>query len=172
MLIEEIKAIIETYPNFPREGIMFKDLNPILREPNLFLELINKMSEDIFLREADCIIGIDARGFIFASCIALKISKPLVLARKPGKLPGKLIGKSYDLEYGSNTLCIQKKSIRPYKSFAIVDDLLATGGTVNSIVDILNYEKKLITGLSVVVELNALKARSKFNFNISSLVNY
>ena len=115
MLIEEIKAIIDTYPNFPREGIMFKDLNPILREPNLFLELINKMSEDIFLREADCIIGIDARGFIFASCIALKLSKPLVLARKPGKLPGKLIEKSYDLEYGSNTLCIQKKSIRSYK---------------------------------------------------------
>ena len=172
MLIEEIKAIIDTYPNFPREGIMFKDLNPILREPNLFLELINKMSEDIFLREADCIIGIDARGFIFASCIALKLSKPLVLARKPGKLPGKLIEKSYDLEYGSNTLCIQKKSIRSYKSFAIVDDLLATGGTVNSVVDILNFEKKLITGLSVVVELNALKARSKFNFNISSLVNY
>ena len=104
MLIEEIKAIIETYPNFPREGIMFKDLNPILREPNLFLELINKMSEDIFLREADCIIGIDARGFIFWSAIALKTLKPMIIARKPGKLPGELLESAYSLEYSENSL--------------------------------------------------------------------
>ena len=172
MLIDQLKAAIETYPNFPTKGIMFKDLTPILRNPDLFNKLIKKMSNASLFKDSECIVGIDARGFIFASGVALFLSKPLILARKPGKLPGNLIEESYKLEYGVNTLSMQLESLKNYKSFAIVDDLLATGGTVNSIVEILKNQNKIINGLSVVVELNELNARSKFNFEVSSIINY
>lgn len=172
MLTDQLKKAIETYPNFPTNGIMFKDLTPILRNPDLFNKLIHEMSNASFFKDSECIVGIDARGFIFASGLALLLSKPLVLARKPGKLPGNLIEESYELEYGINALSMQSESLKDYKSFAIVDDLLATGGTVNSVAKILKNQKKIIKGLSVVVELNALKARSKFNFKVSSIINY
>ena len=97
-------------------------------------------------------------------------SKPLILARKPGKLPGELIEKTYELEYGTNSLCIQKKLIEPFESFVIIDDLLATGGTVNCISEILNKEKKLILGLSVVIELEFLHGRNKFKFPVNSIL--
>ena len=100
------------------------------------------------------------------------MSKPFILARKPGKLPGELVESSYRLEYAENSLGIQLESIESFKSFAIVDDLLATGGTVNAIANLLNKQSKLITGLSVVVELGALNARSKFNFDVESEVIY
>ena len=92
----------------------------------------------------------------------------MVVARKPGKLPGKLINKSYDLEYGSNSLAIQTDAIKPYKSFAIVDDLLATGGTVKCVAEMLNDSGKEITGLSVVIELRELCGKDKFNFPVES----
>ncbi len=172
MLSDQLKEAIETYPNFPTKGILFKDLTPILRDPDLFKKLIKEMSNASLFKDSECIVGIDARGFIFASGIALLLSKPLVLARKPGKLPGDLFEESYELEYGVNTLSMQSESLKHYKSFAIVDDLLATGGTVNSVAEILKSQKKIINGLSVVVELNALNARSKFNFEVSSLISY
>ena len=118
------------------------------------------------------IIAIDARGFIFGSAIAFKLSKPLIVARKPGKLPGEIISKSYNLEYGSNSLSIQEKSLSEYETFFIVDDLLATGGTVNCVWDIINSKGKKITGLSVVIELKDLNAKSKLNFPVESQIIY
>ena len=130
------------------------------------------MSESPIFKNADAIISIDARGFIFGTAISFHLSKPMVVARKPGKLPGKLINRSYDLEYGSNSLAIQREAIKPYKSFAIVDDLLATGGTVNCVWDIINSKGKKITGLSVVIELKDLNAKSKLNFPVESQIIY
>ena len=100
------------------------------------------MSSSNILKNADAILSIDARGFIFGTAISSYLSKPMVVARKPGKLPGVLIEKSYDLEYGKNSLAIQKDSIRRYKYLAIVDDLLATGGTVKCVSEILKDLKK------------------------------
>ena len=115
---------------------------PILRNPDIFSELINEMSSSDVLRNSDAIIAIDARGFIFGSAIAFHLSKPLVLARKPGKLPGEIISKSYSLEYGANSLSIQEKSLSDYQTFFIIDDLLATGGTVNCVADIIHSKGK------------------------------
>ena len=165
-----LKLAIDSYPDFPQEGIVFRDVLPILRNPDIFSDLIKEMSNNKELKNSDAIIAIDARGFIFGAAISLHLSKPLVVARKPGKLPGEIISKSYNLEYGSNSLSIQGKSISDHQTFFIIDDLLATGGTVNCVVDIINSTGKQITGLSVVIELKELNAKSKINFPIESQV--
>ena len=170
MNINNLKSAIDSYKDFPQEGIVFRDVLPILRQPDIFSDLINKMSSSKVLGNSDAIIAIDARGFIFGAAIAFNLSKPLIVARKPGKLPGKIISKSYNLEYGSNSLSIQEESLSEHQTFFIIDDLLATGGTVNCVVDIINSAGKQITGLSVVIELKELNAKSKFNFPIESQV--
>ena len=168
----KLELAIDSYKNFPQEGIVFRDVLPILRRPDIFSELINNMSSSNILKNSDAIIAIDARGFIFGSAISFNLSKPLVVARKPGKLPGEIISKSYNLEYGSNSLSIQEKSLSDYQTFFIIDDLLATGGTVNCVKNILNSKGKKITGLSVVIELKDLNAKSKFNFPVESQIIY
>jgi len=170
MLEEKLKLAIKSYPNFPIEGIVFKDLLPILENPSLFSELIKTMSCSEIIKAADVLVGIDARGFIFASSIALIMKKPFIVARKPNKLPGELIQRSYSLEYGNNSLSIQKDALLKFQKFAIIDDLLATGGTVNCIVRILKDFEKQITGLSVVAELINLNARKNIDFPIESQV--
>ena len=170
--MNKFQDLIEDYPDFPTKGIIFKDILPILKDPETFKKLIDNMSAWPILRSCDAIIAIDARGFIFGSSIALSLSKPLILARKKGKLPGNVIESSYKLEYGENTLCIQSKSIEGYKNFVIVDDLLATGGTVECVANILKSKGKEIAGLSVVVELKELNGKSKFNFPIDKQIQY
>ena len=113
------------------------------------------------IRNSDAIIAIEARGFIFGSAIAFQSGKPMIVARKPNKLPGKLIMKKYNLEYGTSKLAIQQKSIERYQKFNIVDDLLATGGTAKCVSDLLISEGKDISGYSMVVELRSLNGRSK-----------
>ena len=108
MLSERLKKSIKDYPNFPKEGIIFKDIRPIVADPELFSDLIDKVSNYNFFRDTDAIIAIDARGFIFGSVIAKKVCNPLILARKKNKLPGKLIEADYGLEYGKDSLSIQK----------------------------------------------------------------
>ena len=168
----KLKLAIDSYKDFPQEGIVFRDVLPILRNPDIFSDLIKDMSNSKVLKNSDAIIAIDARGFIFGAAISFHLSKPLVLARKPGKLPGEIISKSYDLEYGTNSLSIQEKSLSEHQTFFIIDDLLATGGTVNCVADILNSQGKKISGLSVVIELKDLNARSRFDFPVESKVIY
>ena len=168
--MKKFEDLILTYKDFPKKGIDFKDVLEIIQYPDIFQELILKMSSHQFLKNAEAIISIDARGFIFGSAISLQVSKPMIVARKPGKLPGELIEKNYSLEYGENTLSIQKKALQKYNSYAIVDDLLATGGTVNCISKILKSVNKEVTGLLIVVELMKLEGRSKLNYPIESFV--
>jgi len=159
-----INQFIDTYKDYPKKGIDFKDVLGIIQEPTIFKELILKMSSSEIIKNADAIISIDARGFIFGSAISLQASKPMLVARKPGKLPGELLEKNYSLEYGKNSLSIQKKALQKYNSYAIVDDLLATGGTVNCISKILKSVNKEVTGLLIVVELMKLEGRSSLDY--------
>ena len=163
-----LKNLIRDYPDFPKKGIIFKDILPILQRPEDFSELIKNMSKNQMCLEAEAIISIDARGFIFGTALSFFTSKPMIVARKPGKLPGDLISKSYSLEYGENSLSIQKDSLKKYNSYLIVDDLLATGGTVLCVAEIIKEQKKEVTGLSVVVELSELNARKKLTFPVDS----
>ena len=168
--MKKLIGLIETYKDFPKKGIDFKDVLGIMQEPKIFKELIVKMASSEIINNAEAIISIDARGFIFGSAISLEASKPMIAARKPGKLPGELFKEEYSLEYGESSLCIQKKALQKYNSFAIVDDLLATGGTVNCVSKMLESNDKEITGLSVVVELKNLNGRLKLEFPVESFL--
>ena len=168
--MKKLSDLIETHIDFPKKGIEFKDVLGIMQEPNIFNELIVKMASSEIIKNAEAIIAIDARGFIFGSAISIKASKPMIVARKPGKLPGELFKEEYSLEYGENSLSVQKKALEKYSSFAIVDDLLATGGTVNCVSNILKNNQKEITGLLIVVELLNLKGRFRLDFPVESSI--
>ena len=165
-----LRKLITQYEDFPKKGIVFKDILPLLEHPDVFADLIDKMSDSAIVANSDAIISIDARGFIFGTAISMQLSKPMIVARKPGKLPGEILTKSYRLEYGENSLSTQKNAIKKYQSFAIIDDLLATGGTVMCVSELLREAGKDITGLSVVIELAQLNAKSSLPFPVESQI--
>ena len=170
--MKNLQDVIQTYKDFPKKGILFKDVLEIVQEPDIFRDLIFKMSSSEIIKNSEAIISIDARGFIFGSGISLMASKPMIVARKPGKLPGEIIKQNYNLEYGENSLSIQKKALQKFSSFAIVDDLLATGGTVGCVAKLIKSQEKKIMGLLTVVELINLEGRSKFDFPVESTVTF
>ncbi len=172
MFIEELKNNIKAYQDFPEKGILFRDVLPVLQNPVIFKKLIQSMANKEICKEAETILAIDARGFVFGSAIAFYLEKPLILARKPGKLPGKLTTNKYELEYGTNSLSIQDESIKDHDNFVIIDDLLATGGTAKSVSGILKTQNKKVLGLSVVIELKKLKGKNKFDFPVMAEVQY
>ena len=168
--MEKLEKFISTYENFPKAGVSFKDVIEIAQHPSVFRNLILGMAKSNIIEEADAVISIDARGFIFGSAISMQAEKPMIVARKPGKLPGELITKKYSLEYGENSLSIQKEALRKFNSFAIIDDLLATGGTVSCVSELLKNNNKKVAGLLVVVELSQLDGRSRFDFPVNSSI--
>ena len=172
MKMNSLKEFIDSYKDYPKKGIEFKDILGIIQEPRIFKELILKMASSQIIKNAEAIVSIDARGFIFGAAISLQASKPMIVARKPGKLPGELVENNYSLEYGTNSLSIQKKALHKYNSYAIVDDLLATGGTVNCVSKILEKNNKEVVGILVVVELMKLEGKLKLDFPIESSVVY
>jgi len=172
MLSEKLKKEIASYPDFPKKGIYFRDINPVLSNSELLHELIQEMSKLSTFHEADGIVAIDARGFIFGSLIAYKLNKSLILARKRNKLPGEIIEMGYQLEYGDDSLSIQKSALNDLHKFVIVDDLLATGGTAKCVSDLLTSQKKEVLSLVVVIELIELKGRNNFSFPVYSQLKY
>ncbi len=168
--MKKLESLIKTYNDFPKKGIAFKDVLGIIQDPEVFRELIFKMSSDQIIRRSEAIISVEARGFIFGSAIAFQASKPIILARKPGKLPGEIIQEDYNLEYGKNSLSIQKDALKKYSSYAIVDDLLATGGTVECVANLVNKIGKEVIGLLTVVELEKLQGRTKLKFPVESVI--
>ncbi len=169
--MKNLESLIKTYNDFPREGIAFKDILGIIQDTEVFRDLILKMSSNKVIKSSEAIISIEARGFIFGSAISLQASKPMIVARKPGKLPGELINENYLLEYGQSCLSIQKESLDKFSSYAIVDDLLATGGTVECVANLIRKSGKDVCGLVTVVELEKLGGRSLFDFPVESMIN-
>ena len=169
--MKNLENFIKTYNDFPQEGIAFKDLLGIIQDAEVFRELILKMSSNKVIKNSEAIISIEARGFIFGSAISLQASKPMVVARKPGKLPGELIQENYYLEYGKSSLAIQKDSLNRFSSYAIVDDLLATGGTINCVANLIRKSGKKVCGLVTVVELMELNGRSRFDFPVEAMLS-
>ena len=128
------------------------------------------MSSSQIIKNAEAIVSIDARGFIFGSAISFYSSKPMIVARKPGKLPGEIIKKDYCLEYGKNSLSIKRESVKKFNTYAIVDDLLATGGTVECVKNLVRESGKEVCGLVTVVELMELNGRARFDFPVESMI--
>jgi adenine phosphoribosyltransferase len=158
-----LKKSIRDVPNFPKEGIIFKDITPLLKDPKAFRLAINKMAKHYKGKQIDGIVAVEARGFIFAGALAAKLKTGFIPVRKPGKLPYKTISETYQLEYGTDTLQIHEDAIKPGDKILIVDDLLATGGTVAAVV---NMVKKLggeVVGIGFLIELAFLNGRSKLS---------
>ncbi|MBI2486137.1 MAG: adenine phosphoribosyltransferase [Deltaproteobacteria bacterium] len=159
--MEDLKKYIRDIPNFPREGIMFHDITPLLQNPKAFRQAIDAMAQMMKGREVEYMIGVEARGFIFASALAYKLETGLVIIRKLGKLPYETINASYDLEYGKDILEVHRDAISGGSRVVLVDDLLATGGTAAAVGNLVKKLGGEIIGYSFLVELTELKGREK-----------
>lgn len=173
MSIEAIRAAIRDVPDFPEPGIVFKDITPLLADAALFQESIALLAERIRAHGAEGIVAIESRGFIFGAPIATRLGLPLQLVRKPGKLPYKTVSLSYDLEYGSDRIELHVDAIIPGKSYAIVDDLIATGGTAAAAADLVEMQKGRIACCAFAIELSFLEGSKRLGEHpLESLLRY
>lgn len=162
---------IRDVQDFPKEGILFKDISPLLSNPEAFKFTVDKMAEDI--KWADAIVGLDARGFIFWSALSYKLGIPFIPVRKPGKLPYETKSIDYDLEYWSNTLEIHTDAVKKWDNVVIVDDLLATGWTAAATIELVEWLWANVLSCHFVIHLEFLKWEEKLNNdNIYSLLKY
>jgi adenine phosphoribosyltransferase len=159
--MEDLKNIIRDIPDFPKKGIIFKDITTLLADAVSFQRMIDLMSHRYIGKKIDKVVGVEARGFIIGSALAYKLGAGVVLVRKPGKLPGATFKKSYQLEYGSDTLEIHTDAIKKGERVLIADDLLATGGTTAAVVDMVNSLGGDIVECCFMVELDFLHGRDK-----------
>jgi adenine phosphoribosyltransferase len=173
MTAEELRARIREVPDFPKPGILFYDITTLLKEPAAYRDAVNLMIEPYRDARVDIVVGMESRGFIFSGPIAYELHAGLVPVRKLGKLPAETVSVEYALEYGSNTLEIHKDAIKPGQRILIVDDLLATGGTVRGTIELVERLKGEIVGLDFLVELLFLNGRERLaGFKTTSVIQY
>ncbi len=170
---DDLRAKIREVPDFPKPGILFYDITTLLKEPDAFRDVIDRMAEPIANHRIDLVVGMESRGFIFAAPLAYKLGAGFVPVRKLGKLPAETIEVEYDLEYGTATLEIHRDAIAEGQRVLLVDDLLATGGTVLGTIELVKRLGGEIAGLSFMVELTALHGRDKLgDYPIHTLIEY
>ena len=163
---------IDEIQDFPKKGILFRDISPLLENKDAFKLLISKMIYQIKNYKIDLIAGIESRGFLFSTILAHQLNIGSIMIRKPNKLPGNLIEKKYELEYGNSTLSLQKKRNFNGKKILITDDLLATGGTLKCAEELISEVGGNVVLTVVAIELNALKGREKIKSDIFSVLSY
>jgi adenine phosphoribosyltransferase len=170
---DQLKKLIREVPDFPKKGILFYDITTLLKDKTGFATLIDKLSEHYISQDIDLVLGMEARGFIFAPALAYRLNAGFVPVRKPGKLPAQCEKYDYALEYGTNTLEIHKDAIQKGQRVLIVDDLLATGGTAEATAKLAERLGAKIAGLGFVVELEFLKGRDRLKgYEVISLLRY
>jgi adenine phosphoribosyltransferase len=155
MTPEEIKKLIRDIPDFPKTGILFRDITPLIADPRGFAAIVDGLAEP-YLGQVDTVLGIESRGFIIGAPVAYRLGVGLAIARKPGKLPFTTVAESYDLEYGSASLQMHSDAIKPGSRVLIVDDLLATGGTAEAALKLVRKIGGVVVGCAFIVELSAL----------------
>ena len=171
--VEEIAKAIRTVPDFPKPGIQFKDITPVLADPRLFAGAIEQLSANFQPGSVDAVVGIDARGFIFAAAVALKLGAGFVPVRKKGKLPYQTHEQDYALEYGSSSVAIHVDALKPGARVLLVDDLLATGGTAAAAAALVQKLNAKILEIAFLIELKFLAGREKLKgYPVRSLVAY
>jgi len=171
--MDDLKKLIREVPDYPKPGILFYDLTTLLKDKRGFQKLVDKLCDHYADRKVDVVVGIEARGFIFAPALAYRLGAGFVPVRKPKKLPAKTATVSYQLEYGTDTLEIHEDAIQPGQSVLISDDLLATGGTAAATVKLVMALGGVVNGAAFAVELTFLKGRSKLpGLDVFSLIQY
>jgi adenine phosphoribosyltransferase len=171
--MDNFKQLIREVPDFPKPGINFYDITTLLKDPVGLKGVISSMEERYRSTPADLILGIEARGFIFAPAVAYALGVGFVPVRKPKKLPARTVSMEYDLEYGKDTLEIHADAIRPGQRVIIVDDVLATGGTAAAVTKLVEKLGGTVAGLGFIIELDFLSGRSKLGgYSVESLIRY
>jgi len=171
-LIRDVRDLIRDVPDFPKPGIVFKDIMPVLGHPTVFPRVIDWMVNHTNEHQVDAVLGMESRGFIFAAPVAARINKGFIPARKPGKLPWKVESVAYDLEYGSAELQVHQDAFKPGARVMIADDLLATGGTARAAVELVRKLGGVVAGCMFLVELDFLDGRAGIDAPIRSLIHY
>ena len=169
----DLKKYIKDIPDFPEPGVLFRDVTPLLADKDAYQESIRLLSDFAKEKKVDLVVGPEARGFLFGCPVALALNCGFVPVRKPGKLPREVVSQSYDLEYGSNEIQMHSDSIQPGQNVLIVDDLLATGGTVDAAVSLIEKMGGNVVGISFLIELEALKGRELLkDYDVYSVLKY
>ena len=169
----DLTKYIASIPGFPKEGIVFRDVTPIVNHPEAFKEATTLLAEFAKKVNADMIAGPESRGFIFGCPVSVELGIGFIPVRKPGKLPRETVSASYDLEYGKNEVHIHADSIKPGENVVIIDDLLATGGTVEATIQLVEQLGGKVVGIAFLIELEALKGREKLkDYNVYSVLTY
>ena len=169
--MDDLGALCRDVSGFPKKGIIFKDITPLLREAERFKEVIDRFGERYRDKGIDVVVSIEARGFIIGPAIAYRLGAGVVPVRKKGKLPWRCYQASYDLEYGTDTLEIHQDAIKPGEKVLIVDDLLATGGTMEAVINLVEKLEGKVIEVAFLIELTALKGRERIkNYPVFSLI--
>ncbi|HYE50768.1 MAG TPA: adenine phosphoribosyltransferase [Azospirillaceae bacterium] len=168
----DIKQHIRSIPDFPKPGILFYDISTLLAHADAWKETMRRMAEEVAPHKPDLLVGIESRGFLAAAPLALALGVGFAMVRKKGKLPGETIRYSYDLEYGTDTVEIQADAIRPGQRVVVVDDLLATGGTMAAAIHLLRSVGADVRAAAFIIELGFLKGRERLDVPCHSIVSY
>lgn len=171
-IADRLKRLIKDVPDFPKEGVIFKDLTPIFLDPDANRAVTTAFSRRYETLDIDAIVAIESRGFLLGAPIAVQLGVPLALVRKPGKLPRPTVTRSYALEYGQDTLEMHVDAVRPGQRVVVVDDLLATGGTANATVELVKEVGAEVIEAAFLVELGFLKGRGQLSVDVHALVQY
>ncbi len=171
--MEELKSFIRHVQDFPKKGIGFKDITTLLKEEPQFCRVIDLICEHFNNKKIDSVLGIEARGFIFAGAVAYKLKKGMIPVRKPGKLPAETIKEEYMLEYGTDAVEMHLDAVKSGSKVLIVDDLLATGGTVKATCNLIEKAGGIVQGIAFLIELDFLKGRDKLkDYDIFTLLHF
>ena len=171
--MEDLKKLIREIPDYPKPGILFYDLTTLLKDRHGFQKLVDQLCDHYAKRQVDVVVGVEARGFIFAPALAYRLGAGFVPVRKPKKLPAKTAQVCYQLEYGTDTLEIHRDAIEPGQTVIISDDLLATGGTAAATVNLVQQLGGIVAGVAFAVELTFLHGRAKLpGLDVFSLIQY
>ena len=168
----DLKDHIRGIPDFPEPGILFYDISPLLAHPQAWRQTVERVAEAIAPYEPDVLVGIESRGFLVAAPLALALNLGFVMVRKQGKLPGSTRAHRYDLEYGTDTIEIQAGSIQPGQRVVVLDDLLATGGTLAAAIELLTAAGASVVAAACIIELTFLNGREKLQVPFTSLLSY
>jgi adenine phosphoribosyltransferase len=173
MTLEEIRSLIRDVPNFPKPGILFRDITPLLADPAAFRATTDVLAERVAPLRADGILAIESRGFIFGAALATRVGLPLQLVRKRGKLPRESFSVEYELEYGVDHLEMHKDAVRPGGRYLIVDDVIATGGTAAAVATLVAQQRAAISACVFLIELTFLNGRARLSdHDVISLIRY
>jgi adenine phosphoribosyltransferase len=168
----DFKEHIRAIPDFPKPGILFYDISTLLAHPQAWRATVERLAEAVRPQRPDLLIGIESRGFLVAAPLAFTLGSGFAMVRKKGKLPGKTVRYSYDLEYGTDTIEVQDDAIRPGQRVLVLDDLIATGGTMQAAIELVQQQGGIVVGAACIIELGFLNGRSRIGAPLTSIVTY